>query len=65
MKVIPKYYLAEEGDFHRVSPYFNTLARAIAYQKKHHFFGNIVYITPEEFLKRKKGSNNYDDKTDY
>ena len=57
MKVIPKYYLTEEGDYNRVSPYFNTLARAIAYKKKHHFFGDIVYITPEEFLKRKGKKN--------
>ena len=57
MKVVPKYYLADLDSYERVSPFFNTVERAIAYKKKHHFFANIHKITEkekEELLKELK-----------
>ena len=44
IKVIPKCYIVSLDTYKRISPYFNTYERAIAWEKKHHVFGMIVDI---------------------
>jgi len=44
MKIIPKCYIVSLNTYKRISPYFNTYERAIAWKKKHHVFGTIVDI---------------------